>query len=132
MPLSAALVLAGAGRTTSLGLSLLPFLLPSNPQSSTEYFKNGNYTDILLKPTLTRPQGVPALFRWLSKKYPKIVERVKEDTPKKIRGPDGEIVEEPIRYENPNPNGFEVDNLYRKLIVVGMPDGPLMKIDQWI
>lgn len=81
---------------------------------------------------LTRPQGVPALFRWLSKKYPKIVERVKEDTPKKIRGPDGEIVEEPIRYENPNPNGFEVDNLYRKLIVVGMPDGPLMKIDQWI
>ncbi|ADV23068.1 Strand exchange protein (5'-3' exoribonuclease), putative [Cryptococcus gattii WM276] len=56
--------------------------------------------------------GVPALFRWLSKKYPKIVERVKEDTPKKIRGPDGEIVEEPIRYENPNPNGFEVDNLY--------------------
>lgn len=61
---------------------------------------------------LTYPQGVPALFRWLSKKYPKIVERVKEDTPKKIRGPDGEIVEEPIRYENPNPNGFEVDNLY--------------------
>lgn len=72
---------------------------------------------------LTYPQGVPAFFRWLSKKYPKIVERVKEDTPKKIRGPDGEIVEEPIRYENPNPNGFEVDNLYRQLTVVGKMDG---------
>ncbi|WVO15446.1 5'-3' exoribonuclease 2 [Cryptococcus depauperatus] len=56
--------------------------------------------------------GVPALFRWLSKKYPKIVTRVKEDFPKKVRGSDGELIEEPIRYENPNPNGFEVDNLY--------------------
>nr|XP_031861454.1 5'-3' exoribonuclease 2 [Kwoniella shandongensis]KAA5528526.1 5'-3' exoribonuclease 2 [Kwoniella shandongensis] len=56
--------------------------------------------------------GVPALFRWLSKKYPKIVNRVVEDAPKRVRGPDGEIVEEPLRYENPNPNGFEVDNLY--------------------
>ncbi|KAK8844107.1 5'-3' exoribonuclease 2 [Kwoniella newhampshirensis] len=56
--------------------------------------------------------GVPALFRWLSKKYPKIVNRVVEDAPKRVRGLDGEIVEEPLRYENPNPNGFEVDNLY--------------------
>ncbi|WVQ81281.1 5'-3' exoribonuclease 2 [Cryptococcus sp. DSM 104549] len=56
--------------------------------------------------------GVPALFRWLSKKYPKIVEQVREDAPKRVRGPDGEIIEEPVRYESPNPNGFEVDNLY--------------------
>ncbi|WVQ75552.1 5'-3' exoribonuclease 2 [Cryptococcus sp. DSM 104548] len=56
--------------------------------------------------------GVPALFRWLSKKYPKIVDKVKEQTPSRVRGPDGELIEEPIRYENPNPNGFEVDNLY--------------------
>jgi 5'-3' exoribonuclease 2 len=62
-------------------------------------------------------QGVPALFRWLSKKYPKIVNRVVEDTPSKVRGDDGEIAEVPIRYESKNPNGFEVDNLYRELDV---------------
>lgn len=59
-------------------------------------------------------QGVPALFRWLSKKYPKIVYRVQEDTPTKVRGEDGEIVEIPVKYESENPNGFEVDNLYRE------------------
>lgn len=64
---------------------------------------------------LTLSQGVPALFRWLSKKYPKIVYRVQEDVPKKVRGEDGEIIEVPIKYEDPNPNGFEVDNLYREL-----------------
>ncbi|WRT69101.1 uncharacterized protein IL334_006085 [Kwoniella shivajii] len=56
--------------------------------------------------------GVPALFRWLSKKYPKIVSRVVEDTPKKVRTQDGEIEEIPVQYDGPNPNGFEVDNLY--------------------
>ncbi|KAK4687679.1 5'-3' exoribonuclease 2, partial [Tremellales sp. Uapishka_1] len=56
--------------------------------------------------------GVPALFRWLSKKYPKIVARVVEDTPTKVRDSTGDIVEVPVRYESPNPNGFEVDNLY--------------------
>lgn len=56
--------------------------------------------------------GVPALFRWLSKKYPKIVNRVIEDTPTKVRNDDGETVEVPVRYESANPNGFEVDNLY--------------------
>jgi len=58
-------------------------------------------------------QGVPALFRWLSKKYPKIVNKVAEETPTKVRNQDGEIVEVPVRYESKNPNGFEVDNLYR-------------------
>ncbi|WVR09041.1 hypothetical protein IAU60_006101 [Kwoniella sp. DSM 27419] len=56
--------------------------------------------------------GVPALFRWLSKKYPKIVARVVEDVPKRVAGSDGEIVEVPVQYDSPNPNGFEVDNLY--------------------
>ncbi|KAJ9124359.1 hypothetical protein QFC22_001159 [Naganishia vaughanmartiniae] len=56
--------------------------------------------------------GVPALFRWLSKKYPKIVERVVEDKPIKEQGPDGEATITPIDYGAPNPNGFEVDNLY--------------------
>ena len=57
---------------------------------------------------------MPALFRWLSKKYPKIVSRVVEDTPTKVTNDEGEVVEVPIRYEGKNPNGFEVDNLYRK------------------
>jgi hypothetical protein len=61
-------------------------------------------------------QGVPALFRWLSKKYPKIVNKVAEETPTKVRNQDGEIVEVPVRYESKNPNGFEVDNLYRKCL----------------
>jgi 5'-3' exoribonuclease 2 len=57
------------------------------------------------------------LFRWLSKKYPKIVNKVVEETPTKVRNQDGEIVEVPVRYEGKNPNGFEVDNLYRKLVM---------------
>ena len=68
-------------------------------------------TDFLLS------QGVPALFRWLSKKYPKIVNRVAEDTPTKVRDSDGEITEVPVRYEGKNPNGFEIDNLYRTLTI---------------
>lgn len=56
---------------------------------------------------------MPALFRWLSKKYPKIVSRVIEDTPTKVTNDEDEVVEVPIRYEGKNPNGFEVDNLYR-------------------
>ncbi|WVF65523.1 hypothetical protein IAT40_000251 [Kwoniella sp. CBS 6097] len=56
--------------------------------------------------------GVPALFRWLSKKYPKIVNKVVEDTPKRVRTSEDKIEEVPVQYESPNPNGFEVDNLY--------------------
>ena len=51
--------------------------------------------------------GVPALFRWLSQKYPKIVSNVIEDLPKEI---EGEII--PVDTTNPNPNGEEFDNLY--------------------
>lgn len=46
--------------------------------------------------------GVPALFRWLSRKYPKIITPVYEDPPEEIGGP---------QYSDPNPNG-ELDNLY--------------------
>ncbi|KAI5957393.1 RAT1 [Candida margitis] len=46
--------------------------------------------------------GVPALFRWLSKKYPKIISPVIEEDQHDIGG---------AKYEDPNPNG-EVDNLY--------------------
>ena len=47
--------------------------------------------------------GVPALFRWLSAKYPKIISPVIEDQP----GEDGKI-----NLSGLNPNGIEFDNLY--------------------
>ncbi|KAM0789101.1 hypothetical protein ACM66B_003157 [Microbotryomycetes sp. NB124-2] len=56
--------------------------------------------------------GVPALFRWLSKKYPKIVESVVEDHPVSVPGPDGGMQEMPVDTSQPNPNGQEFDCLY--------------------
>lgn len=50
--------------------------------------------------------GVPSLFRWLSRKYPKIISPVLEDDPEPIGG-----IEQPVDYAAPNPNG-ELDNLY--------------------
>lgn len=50
--------------------------------------------------------GVPSFFRWLSRKYPKIISPVLEDTPQIVDG-----VALPIDYSAPNPNG-ELDNLY--------------------
>ncbi|KAI8451833.1 XRN 5'-3' exonuclease N-terminus-domain-containing protein [Phakopsora pachyrhizi] len=57
--------------------------------------------------------GVPALFRWLSKKYPKIVEQVVEDEP--IRCSEVESAHQVIirsDMSHKNPNGTEFDNLY--------------------
>ncbi|KAI8935115.1 hypothetical protein NX059_007709 [Plenodomus lindquistii] len=51
--------------------------------------------------------GVPAMFRWLSQKYPKIVSTVQEEMPKKV----GDQVI-PVDRSGPNPNGEEFDNLY--------------------
>ncbi len=51
--------------------------------------------------------GVPALFRWLSQKYPKIISPVIEELPRTVDG-----VEIPINFGDPNPNGEEMDNLY--------------------
>lgn len=57
--------------------------------------------------------GVPALFRWLSAKYPKIIEPVVEVKP---APPDGEESEDQtpvtVNILDPNPNGVEFDNLY--------------------
>lgn len=51
--------------------------------------------------------GVPAFFRWLSKKYPSIVTHCVEE---KKRGIEGESI--PLDSSLPNPNDYEYDNLY--------------------
>ncbi|KAI9716393.1 MAG: 5'-3' exoribonuclease 2 [Chrysothrix sp. TS-e1954] len=51
--------------------------------------------------------GIPAAFRWLSAKYPKIISSVKEAKPEEV---DGHTI--PFKRDDPNPNGQEFDNLY--------------------
>ena len=52
--------------------------------------------------------GIPAAFRWLSNKYPKIISPVIENRP--VAMEDG--TEIPVDITTPNPNGEELDNLY--------------------
>ncbi|KAK7060260.1 5'-3' exoribonuclease 2 [Paramarasmius palmivorus] len=56
--------------------------------------------------------GVPALFRWLSKKYPKIILPVIEDEEIKVEDENDELVTIPTNMADPNPNGTEFDCLY--------------------
>ncbi|PVU93213.1 hypothetical protein BB559_003384 [Furculomyces boomerangus] len=51
--------------------------------------------------------GVPAFYRWLIRKYPKIQTQVIEEKPIIIDG-----IEIPVDASKPNPNAFETDNLY--------------------
>jgi len=51
--------------------------------------------------------GVPAFFRWLSRKYASIVIEVNEKKPQEING-----VKIPVDTSEPNPNDIEFDNLY--------------------
>eukprot|EP00903_Cladosiphon_okamuranus_P012637 g11822.t2 len=51
--------------------------------------------------------GVPAFYRWLSEKYPKIVVDMLEDRPVCVEG-----TEIPLDLTAANPNGIEFDNLY--------------------
>lgn len=51
--------------------------------------------------------GVPAFFRWLSKKYPSIVVHCVEEKAREVNG-----VKAPVDTSLPNPNDYEFDNLY--------------------
>lgn len=51
--------------------------------------------------------GVPAFFRWLSRKYPSIVVHSVEEKPKECNG-----IKIPVDTSKPNPNDVEFDNLY--------------------
>ncbi|KAK5670299.1 5'-3' exoribonuclease 2 [Batrachochytrium dendrobatidis] len=51
--------------------------------------------------------GIPALFRWLSTKYPKVTSECIEDIPQSV----GNTIV-PVDTTLPNPNGTEYDNLY--------------------
>ncbi|KAM3959339.1 5'-3' exoribonuclease 2 Rat1 [Aphomia sociella] len=51
--------------------------------------------------------GVPAFFRWLSRKYPSVIVECTEQRPTDV---DGQLVY--VDSSLPNPNGVEFDNLY--------------------
>ncbi|XP_031786380.1 5'-3' exoribonuclease 2 homolog [Nasonia vitripennis] len=51
--------------------------------------------------------GVPAFFRWLSRKYPSVIIECIENKPTSV---DGTTI--PVDTLEPNPNGVEFDNLY--------------------
>lgn len=54
--------------------------------------------------------GVPAFFRWLSEKYPKIIQDVLEERVKLLGGQGTTRI--PFDSSRPNPSGLECDNLY--------------------
>ena len=56
--------------------------------------------------------GVPAFYRWLSEKYPKIVQDVLEDRVHLADSRTGAEVRLPFDSTRPNPNNIECDSLY--------------------
>jgi 5'-3' exoribonuclease 2 len=51
--------------------------------------------------------GIPALFRWLATKYPKVTAEVVEEMESLVNG-----LPVPVDWSRQNPNGIEFDNLY--------------------
>ncbi|BFZ12305.1 hypothetical protein BsWGS_15345 [Bradybaena similaris] len=51
--------------------------------------------------------GVPAFFRWLSRKYSSLIVNCVEEKPREVNG-----VKVPVDNSKPNPNDVEFDNLY--------------------
>ena len=51
--------------------------------------------------------GVPAFFRWLSRKYKSLIVNAHEEKPREVNG-----IKVPINTSLPNPNNMEFDNLY--------------------
>ena len=51
--------------------------------------------------------GVPAFFRWLTRKYPSVIVHCVEEKAVDVNGQ-----RIPIDSSQPNPNGVEFDNLY--------------------
>ena len=51
--------------------------------------------------------GVPAFFRWLSRKYKSLIVHAHEEKEKEVNG-----IKVPINTSLPNPNNMEFDNLY--------------------
>jgi 5'-3' exoribonuclease 2 len=54
--------------------------------------------------------GVPAFYRWLSEKYPKIVQDILEE--RVHLAPNSSTIRLPFDISKPNPSGLECDNLY--------------------
>ena len=67
--------------------------------------------------------SVPALFRWLSQKYPKIVSSVLEEHPDEI---EGEVV--PVDYTKPNPNGEVISPLQPLSLLVSLSSGFVLRL----
>ncbi|KAG9025495.1 5'-3' exoribonuclease 2 [Tulasnella sp. JGI-2019a] len=61
---------------------------------------------------LAAVMGVPALFRFLQSKYPRIVEAVEEEEAPPNTDLDGNTTSANVDILTPNPNGTEFDNLY--------------------
>jgi len=55
--------------------------------------------------------GVPAFFRWLSRKYPSIVVHCQEEKSRTVEE-NGQTIKIPVDTSLPNPNKIEFDNLY--------------------